>query len=364
LCPYTTLFRSRQGNHEEVARILKLRSELASDPGVARRLILRRATVLETKLGRAAEAREILGALSEQMEDRSALRMLADSWQRAGDLAEAGELWLRVRSVATDSEESDDACFRAASCFYESGAVRRAGEALDQIKMPNVTHRTLALEVARGLGKKEGVLKQLVALAQILTFDDSRAGGLYLEGARLSILLEDRQRALFCAQNAQRLLPDSAEAQLMNLRLQVQKSPLSDEESAKRTLSILEGTQELTLALDREIREYLRAQALLLTAEASVAVASLERAIEDQGPRPLLSLALAPICQDDRRALTLYESAVGAELHGFYDEGQVLIGAGRAARKLSDFDRARGFLSAVAEEDPRFDEARVELEAI
>lgn len=355
----------RRGNHEEVARLLRVRSEQTTDVGVARRLILRRATVLETKLGRAAEAREILSALVERTEDHSALRMLADSWERAGDYAEAAELWMRVQEVAADSASSDDACYRAAACFLESGAPRRAGEALDKILNPNIIHRTLALEVARTLGKKEGVLKQIIALAQVMVGDGAQQGELYLEAARLALSLGDGARARYCSMNARRLLPKSSEACLMELRLQFQKAPPIDVESARVLLQEIEGTQQLSFAADREIREYIRAQALLLTDSRQVALRSLEAAIEEQGPRPLLSLALADLGEaDDRRSLSLYESAVGAELHGFFGEGEVLVRAGRVARNLGDFDRARAFLSAVAEGDPARSEALVEQVAI
>ncbi|HXS17515.1 MAG TPA: hypothetical protein VN764_10025, partial [Polyangiaceae bacterium] len=91
-----------QGDNETLLQILGRRIELSQDPGDVRRLTLRRAAVLEMKLGRAQEARKLLSEFLRRGEDRAALRLLADSWERTGDHTEAAELWLRVHAVALD----------------------------------------------------------------------------------------------------------------------------------------------------------------------------------------------------------------------------------------------------------------------
>lgn len=355
----------RSGNYEELVRILKLRAELSSDVGEVRRLHLRRAAVLETRLGRARQAREVLLEMADKDEDRSALRMLADSWERTGDHTEAAELWGRVQAVAADQLEADDSAFRAASCFVEAGTPRRAAEALATIKVPAPAYRRLSLEVARELGEPEEIRKHLIGLAEVTTGDSAQAGALFLEAARLALSAGEARQAESCARRAQEALPKSAEIRLLVASLSVRRSTPKSKEQGARLLEMLEGTEELTGATDRELSLFLRAQALRAVESDAAALKLLEEAVESQGERPLLALGLAELLRDaPERALGLYESAVGGELHGFRGEGEVLLAAAELSRELGEYARARAFASAVADEDSQRARAAQALEEI
>lgn len=356
----------QNGNYEELARVLKLRAALAKDPGSARRLHLRRVAVLETKLGRGNEARELLAEMVETTRDRAALRMLADSWERAGDATEAAELWLAVQSVTADVEEADDAAFRAATCFSESGLPKRAAQALALIKRAKVPHRKLGLELAREIGDPEAIREQLVALARVTVGDNQFVESLYLEAAQLALTAGKLDKAESAARGAKLALPHSSQARLLLARLRLLKGPLSDAAEAKQLLLELDEAEALSTATELEIRDYCRAQAARLTEGDDIARAILEQAIEDQGSRGLLSLGLAELCAADEpeRALSLYEDAVGAVLHDLRREGEVLYAAGTLARSMGQLARARAFISAIADDDPMRVKAAKELEEI
>ncbi len=354
------------GNYEELVRVLKTRIRISSDAGTIRRLKLRRVAVLETKLGRGGEARELLRNMVEESSDLAALRMLADSWERAGDPGEAAELWLRVQSTTTDIEESDDAAYRAGACFAQAGLTRRAVEALSLIKRSKVEHRKLGLELAREIGNPEAIRKELVGLARVTVGDNQLVERLYLEAAHIALSAGEFDKAESAAKGAKMALPHSGPAKLLVSRLRIRRGPLSDREEAKEILRDLEQADGISSPADLEMLEYCRAQALAVADSQDAARAHLEKAVEDLGPRGLLALGLAECVasEDGASALELYELAVGAELYGMKSEGEVLLAAGELARAQGELDRARGFLSALADEDPMRARAAQALEQI
>ncbi len=342
------------GNFEELVRVLKLRIARSDDAGTIRRLKLRRVAVLETRLGRGGEARELLSQMVEESSDLAALRMLADSWERAGDAAEAAELWLRVQQTSQDIEESDDAAYRAASCFSEAGTERRAVEALALIQRPKLEHRKLGLQLARDTGDPEAIRKELVGLARVTVGDNQLVEKLYLEAAQMALSVGDYDKAESAAKGAKLALPHSGPARVLAARLRVRRAPMDDPAEAREMLRDLDSVDGISGASELEVLEYCRARALAVADSPGAARAHLEKAIEDLGARGLLALALAELIEGDdgMRALELYELAVGAELQGMKPEGEVLLAAGQLARNLGQLDRARGFISAVADDDP------------
>ncbi len=341
------------GNHEELLQILARRIELSTDAGEIRRLTLRRAAALEMKLGRAPEARKLLQSFLAQGEDRAALRLLADSWQRTGDFTESAELWFRVHAVALDSIEADDAAYRAASNFSRAGLPRRAKEALANIERPLLHHLELSLEVARSVGDKDEIYSGIVRLCEVLVGDQTRQGELLLEAASLALAKKRINDAQRCADRALELIPDCSEAKLLVGRIRAQNGALCTSLQAEQMRQLLSGTESLEGAKDREMATFLRAKSLMLSGKKSEAETLLEDALVDQGERPLLSALLSElIVDDDERALQLVDVALGGQCHGFFSEGELLLRAGKLAQRLGDFSRARGLISAVSDDDP------------
>lgn len=353
------------GNHEDLLHILGRRIELSQDAGEIRRLTLRRSAVLETKLGRAPEARKLLQDFLGRGEDRAALRLLADSWERTGDHTEAAELWERVFSVALDRVEADDAAYRAAACFAQAGTPRRANESLERILHPTLAHLELALDVARSVGEKAQICSAIVALCGVLLGDHERLGRLLLEAAQLAAALKRPEDAQTYADRALHALPESSEIKLLVARLRAQAGALSTSVQAEKMSQLLTGTESLASAADREMAVFLRAKSLILSSKRSEAKLLLETSIEEQGGRALLAALLAELLEnDDEYALKLIDVALGGECYGFFSVGDLLLRAGSLARKLGDFDRARGLISAVSEDDPLRARAARELDEL
>lgn len=355
-----------QGDNETLLQILGRRIELSQDPGDVRRLTLRRAAVLEMKLGRAQEARKLLSEFLRRGEDRAALRLLADSWERTGDHTEAAELWLRVHAVALDSIEADDAAYRAATCFFQAGNPRRAQVSISQIAKPGLAHLQLALDVARAIDERAMIFEAIVQLCDVIVGDTVRLEKLLIEAAELALLDKRMDDARRVADRALSLNPDSKAAKLLVGRLRAQSGALSTSIQAQEMASLLRGTETLDNADDRELACFLKAKSQMLSGDQDGARSFLESAMQEQGQRPLLSALLADILDDQQaeRALELIDVALRGPRHGFYSDGELAVRAANFAHKLGDVARAKDYLLAVTTDDPFWTQAADGLKAL
>lgn len=356
----------RDEDYEALLLVLTRRADAASDPEDARRLHLRRAAVLETHLGRPAEARKLLEEVLERQGDSWAvLRLLADSLERAADYARAAELWSRAQAVATDVEAAADACFRAAVAYHEAGEARRARDALGYVDLGRPECLELKLKVERAMGDPAAVMETLIGLARVRREDKEAVGQLYMEAAEIALKLEVLDIAEECALDAVRLGDNAPAARLLAAQLEVRRLGRVSMEQAKRLLEQLAGTEVLKSSRHRELRAYLLSEVYLALDGVDEARRFLEGAIAELGPRPLLSVALAAHLESEpTRALELYESAAGGDYLHMFSTGEVLLRAGRLARRLRQYGRARAFVSAVPESDPSRNEAAKELEEL
>lgn len=363
----------RDQDYEELARVLKLRAEVAADPEDARRIRLRRAVVLETQLGRAVEARAVLEDLLGRSGDSWAvLRVLADSWERAGDPANAAELWLRARRVAPDPESVADVTFRAARAYFEAGEAKRSREALSQLTGTghggvgqSAEELELRLLVERALGDSRAILDALVALAQVKRDEPQRVAEWFAEAVELALQLGELGIAEKAADDALGTGIDSPVCRLWLAQLRARREGVPDVPAAERLLEDLRGTQALRAPKQREVRAYLFAWAKEILEGPTAGLRELEAGLAELGTVPLLSVALAErLVQDPERALAFYESAVGGDFLRMKRPGDVLLAAGALARSLGHLDRAQALVSAVRDDDPRRPDAARELEGI
>ncbi|HEX6274190.1 MAG TPA: hypothetical protein VFZ53_14175, partial [Polyangiaceae bacterium] len=115
----------KNGDYEALVRLLARRAALVGRVDDVRRLRLRRATVLEQRLGRSDEARAELEALVASTGDHlSVLRVLADLNERLGDGLRAAPLWLRASALASDRSEAADLARRAVQANLAGGRHR------------------------------------------------------------------------------------------------------------------------------------------------------------------------------------------------------------------------------------------------
>ncbi len=356
----------REQDHEELARVLRLRADAAPDPQDARRILLRRAVVLETQLGRAVEARSVLEELLKSSGDSWAvLRVLSDSWERAGDYAKAAELWLRARSVSPDVESVLDVTFRAAQAYFEAGEARRAREALVLAGSASSAVLELRLAVERALDDPRPVMEALGALAEFGRDEPGRVAGWFMEAAEIALELREFDRVEEFVQGALVQGSDSPLARLLACQMRVRREGICTTSDAQKVVESLKGTHTLKSAKHRELRSYLLAEAKDVLEPNGASVRELESALLEQGKRPLLAVALAGRLADDpARALDLYETAIGGDLLHMKRAGDVLLAAGTLAREQGQLDRAQTLLSAVRDDDPRRPDAAREQEAI
>jgi hypothetical protein len=355
----------RRGDVEDVIRLLEKRAELASDPSEERRIRLRRATLLEQRLGRPDAARAELEKLLGQGDELSVLRVLADLCRRMGDPARAATLWLRASGAASSRQESEELVLRSAEAYLDASDVAGARRALDGVAWePTPELSELRVRVERQGGDPGRLADALAEFAGTQVSDTSRASNLFVEAARLSFDKGDKTRALELASRAAELSPRASDAQLLARRLEYQARGAGSLEEAQRTVEQLRGLSELTHR-QVELRAFLLAEALDVVEGGGAGRRELEAAAERVGSRALIAVGLAERMDDEpRRALMHLDAALGSDLYGLRSEGQVLIRAGRAARALGEVERAQAYFSAVSSDDARQPEAAAELREI
>jgi len=356
-------------DYDELARVLKLRADAARDAGERRELLLRRARLLERELARIGEARAVLEAMLAEGEDVEVLDLLAQSLDASGDAERAAELWLRARTVSTDAERNREFVCRAARAYGEAGLDRAALDLLTPLELDAETAR-LVLQLARRAQDRVTELRALCVLAP-LEPEHSRDEA-FLSAARIALGLGDHDQAETLSRRAADGDSDEAlQAKTLTWQLALGRRGSFDAATAELVLAELGPASGVTGASQREIRAYLLAVATLTVRGEDEARKLLVAAVEEQGQRPLLAAALAPLLAragggpDDAhasQALELYEAAIGGDLHGLLREGALLLEAAEVARALGDGVRARGFASAVGDDDPRRRDAAQLLE--
>lgn len=142
----------RRGDHAAIAEMLAKKIAVTDNLEQRRIVRLRRAAVLEQRLGRLEEAcRELDAILEECGEDPTALRYLADLSERRGYHARGAKLWLRASQRATDVDEKIRDVVRCCEALVADNRLETAKKLLD---------------AARGLPQSPKLLRLRVAVAR------------------------------------------------------------------------------------------------------------------------------------------------------------------------------------------------------
>ncbi len=149
-----------RGRYDELADHLARRAERLSSHSGAREMLravrLRRAAILEQRLGRMKEACDELSLLLNEWPDNvGALRYLADLLDRQGDPARAAPLWRQAAAFETNVLERDVLELRAGRASVAAGDATEAAQHADHVLARHPTNpEALALkaEIARALG--------------------------------------------------------------------------------------------------------------------------------------------------------------------------------------------------------------------
>jgi len=355
----------KSGDYEALVALLARRAALADVADDERRIRLRRATLLEQRLGRADEARTELEALLAASGDHlSVLRVLADLHERLGAPLRAAPLWLRASAVAQDRAEAADLSRRACESYLAAGDVDSARRVLEGMgawaQSPKLLE--LAVEVERRRGSPQTLAEALDELATASTGPAQQRADWLVEGARAWLAGGKADLAQALATRAARIAPESATAQLLARELEYRSQGTGDAADARVTVAELRRIRGPLSIEQAELSTFLVAEALDVAAGAGSGEAELERIWNELGERPLIALGLA-----ERRAerlpsdaLRLFDVALGGDLHGLRTRGKVALRAAEVAFVLDNADRARGYLAIALSEPETRDQARIE----
>jgi hypothetical protein len=353
----------RQGDYETLVRLLARRATLASMVDDVRRIRLRRAAVLEQRLGRPDEAAAELEALVTATGDNlSVLRVLADLHERLGAPLRAAALWLRGSAVAAAREEAADLSRKACEAYLAGGDVEAARRVLEGMGTWTRSERMLELgvEVERRRQNSVGLAEALDELATASSRPAEERATMLVEAARTSLAIGDSDGALSQATRAARIAPELAEAQLVARYLEylTRGGPGSPEDArvAASELRAMRGELSVDQA---DLRAFLLAEALDVALSGDPGLRELMRSRAELGDTPLVSAAIAERLEaaEPAQALPLFERAMAADLRGLRERSQVALAAARAAKRLNEVERALGYLDAALGDPNTRDEA-------
>jgi tetratricopeptide (TPR) repeat protein len=358
----------RQADYETLVKLLARRATLASMVDDVRRIRLRRAAVLEQRLGRPDEACAELEALVTATGDNlSVLRVLADLHERQGAPLRAAALWLRGSAVAAERSEAADLSRHACEAYLLGGDIEAARRVLEGMGTWTRSERLLELgvEVERRRQNPLGLAEALDELAMASTRSPEERATWLVEAARTSLAGGDPATALSQAQRAAQMAPQLAAAQLVARHLEylTRGSAGTAEEArvAARELQALSGDLGVEQS---DLRAFLTAEALDASEESGAGLRELARYRAEIGDTPLVALGLAERLEPDEpaRALPLFDRALSGDLRDLRVKSRVALAAARAAQRLTEVDRALGYLDAALG-DPDTRDAALELGA-
>lgn len=352
----------RRSDWDALIELMARRAAHAARVDEVRRIRLRRASVLEQRLGRAQDAMRELEALVAATGDHHAvLRVLADLHQRLGAPARAAQLWMRASACTTDRREAADAVLKAARAELAAGdaaAARRVLEGLEAWAEPTAEVLALRVELERRDGDPASLATALDEYASLSPGTSPERGALLLEAARAFDALGELEEAALRAQRAALLAPESAEAQLMARRLEYRMRGPGDATEARVTvaeLRVLDATQLNPEQL--ELRTFLLAEALDVALGAGAGLRELTAARTSLGLRPLIAVGLAErsaASGELRTALEAFDAALSGDLQDLRSRGELALSAARAARDAGESGRASSWVElALADEATR-----------
>ncbi|MEM6790242.1 MAG: hypothetical protein AAF715_22160 [Myxococcota bacterium] len=386
-----------RGDHAAIAAMLAARAR-ATDNLDQRRLVrLRRAAVLEQRLGRIDEAcAELERILEEVSEDPTALRYLADLSDRRHRHARAARLWLRASQRATEIDERLRDVTRCCSSLLAADRPETARRLIEAARGLPQSPRLLELriEVAERLGddkaKAEAEGERTVLDAPAAADGDDRHGdGVGLaEGDGGDIEPDasgDREQAgmthvrrrrperarrlrartgergagqIFRVTGAPPPVDDDADrspAEVLDAcRRQYREQGPGNPREAKRMIRRLRSVAPHTHDGDRDLYTYLLVECLDAAQGTGAATHALQQHWENVGGTPLVTLAVADRLarrNDLKPALRLYRRSLERDLAGVRNHGGVALQAAEVAQALGEGSEARRYLAIAAHDE-------------
>lgn len=345
----------KRGDYERAVALLARRAALATRVDDVRRVRLRRATLLEERLGRADEARNELEALLAATGDHlSVLRVLADLHERLGAPLRAAPLWMRASAVTTDRSEAADLLRRACEAFLVGGDVDGARRVLEGMEAWAASSELveLAVEVERR-GDDHRALAQALEELAVTVRDSKRQVALWVEAARAHDRAGFPHDALAAAERAAELAPTSGTPQILARWLEYRVRGPTTREQARLAVARLRAVDDALTRSEAELRGFLIAEALDSAVGTGAGMRELMKLSAELGESPLISLGVAERLSEGgehEKSLAFFERALAGDLQGVRNRGRVAILAADAAREVGDFARAFDFVGLAATE--------------
>ncbi len=360
-----------RGRYDELADHLARRADRLTGQSEKKEMLravrLRRAAILEQRLGREQDACDELSLLlAEWPSSPGALRYLADLLERRGEHAKAVPLWERAAALETDPTGSDELELRAGRAALASGDTAVALAHASRIRPNGPAHRAaleLRVGVARRLGEDEALGEALEALAAGESVDPLTRSDLLLEAAQASARAGDPRGALERAMRAAEAAPERATPQLLARALEYRLRGAGAPDEARRTIDELAAIREPIEGPDAALRAFLLAEALDVVQGRGAGLRELEAARAQIGDHPLLGLGLAERFAgmgQSSAAVDEYRVALRGSLLDLRRAGSVALHAAEAAIRADRDHDAAHFLD-LAQTDP---ESRVQAQAM
>ncbi|AKT36678.1 uncharacterized protein CMC5_007980 [Chondromyces crocatus] len=364
---------SRRRDHERIAELLQLRIVATSSLQERRVLQLRRAAVLEQRLGLLTEAcLELEQLLSEAPNDAAALRYLGDMYERLGAPLRAAPGWAQLGRLATSQEERADYALRACRAYLKGGEIDAASRSLDE-QWEAISEQQLLevrVEIARLRGDTYELARSLDAFVAFIRQDGGVEPGwhadILVESARATSATGDDVGALGQIREALKLTPGHLSALLEGRRLEYRLCGTGTPREAQAAIDDLQRAADALEPTQVELYAFLLAEHLDVIQGHGAGMRELTRRHAEVGPAALIALGMAERLAQKRNfaaAVPLFERALDGHLQGLRSRGRVALAAAHAAERTGDVSAASRLLEqAYAETDTRSLAARRRLE--
>jgi len=330
-----------RGDYGELVNHLAGRAErLHGDPEkreILRALRLRRAAILEQRLGRVEDACGELELLLRDWPDSvGALRYLADLLDRQRDFARSVALWRRAAELEENPSESGELQLRAANASREALALR--------------------IDAARALGADADLGDALDAMATSEPPLAARADLLF-ESAQAAARSGDLTRGLDRARRAAAAGQSRGTLQLLAHSLEYQLRGAGAPDEARRTIQDLGRIVDPLLPDDAALRAFLLAEALDVVLGGGAGLRELEEARGVVGDHPIVALGRAERLAaqgQDSGAVEAYRVALSGSLGDLRRPGSVALAGADAALRAGSLTDTTYFLDVAEQhEDAR-----------
>jgi cellulose synthase operon protein C len=346
-----------RGQYSELAHHLARRADRlrkhSGSPEILRAVRLRRAAILEQRLGRQDDACDELGLLlGESPNNVGALRYLADLLERQGKYAQSAPLWRRAAAVEPDRTERDELELKAGRAARAAGDSTSALEHANRVlaRQPaNAGALTLRVDAARAAGG-DIELGDALDAAAVFQSDSLAQSAMLMESAQAAARAGDPVRALQRAQRAAAAAPQGATPQLLARGLEYRLRGAGAPDEAKRTIEELGRVTEPLGRDDAALRAFLLAEALETVEGGGAGLRELEAVRSTVGPHPLVALGLAERLAAKGQhgpAVDAYRVALQGSLLDLRKRGSVAVAAADSALRADRWSDARYFLDVA-----------------